>query len=113
MPPAKLFELLDFLLLMGVEFMGGGPTEVGTDPECGCSLDGDDEDMLPKCSASSCLLEKSANPRICRDSASLIKAGSIGWATLVSPLYMYSTRDLRLSNSMSLMTMTGCLSFKY
>ena len=112
MPPAKLFEPLDFLLLIGVEFIGGGPAEAGA-PECGGSLEGDDDDMLPKCSASSCLFEKSANPRICKDSASLIKAGSIGWATLVSPLYMYSTRDLRLSNSISLMTMTGCLSFRY
>ena len=62
--------------------------------------------------SSFCLLAPSARPRIWRLSAVWMKEGSMCWGTLASPLYMYSTRDLRLSKSTSFMMMTGCLSLR-
>ena len=65
------------------------------------------------CSASSCFVAHSAKPLIWSDSAVLMKDWSMCCGTLASPLYMYSTKALRLSKSTSFMKMTGCLSFKY
>ena len=62
-------------------------------------------------SFSSCLVAHSARPRTWRDSAVLMKDASMFWGTLASPLYMYSTRDFKLSKSTSFMNTTGCLSF--
>jgi len=85
----------------------------------GCGLEigdadaGTFEDRSSPVSKKECLVAHSAKPRICSDSASLINAGSIAWGTLASPLYMYSTKDLRFSNSISFIMTIGYLLSRY
>lgn len=108
--------LLDFLLFIGVEWWTGPPWPRWSPPAAPRSSRWDDGPrlllLLSSCSVSMVLLAHSARPRICKDSASLINAESMCCGTLASPLYIYSTNDLRFSNSTSFIMTTGCLSFR-
>ena len=61
---------------------------------------------------SSCFVADTSNPLIFSDSPALMKDESIWRGTLASPLYMYSTKDLTISKSMSDKKMVGLL-FQY